>query len=336
MWRSMSSSLSGGSSSCRMKPMTGSMYILNAFIVCRILFPGPTGWITPDSLKRLKKLHFADQITDPRILSQAAKLRVFKFESSCAGGLQVNNHAREISQLKAKNIDKYFPFRRYIDHLFIFNLQRAVEQFKSQFPDNVGWLEHGSEPEQLRDGFQSRVIKLLLHKADATPAFRHLRRRLDRWPCHAVLPGHRVALCLQRLEALRRVVHPRVHAAVLRCLFDGCITSHRFQGNGNCIFGCSYPDRLVHYARCPVYHLSCREHLALERPPLQLQVDTFLLLRCSTLSFAAEPGECLARRAISLYALHRLLNASRHSGLLVEHAVDAFDQLTREGYSLHE
>ena len=119
--------------------------------------------------------------------------------------------------------------------------------------------------EQEREGFQARVNALLPSPLEA--ALTHLRRRSDRMRIQT-LAGHRVGHIRRAFDILRPLVPPRVLAAVFRATFDGFITARRFQGRGNCIFGCTQSwDCIKHYAVCAKFHRLCHQHLRLSIPP---------------------------------------------------------------------
>ena len=184
-------------------------------------------------------------------MAQAAKFRVTRFENTQNAGLNVLFRASRLcseigSECSLAHVDSC---RRWADqNNFLHHLAAADRQFSGRL---------GRE-DSLRDalgnseGFQ-KLITPFFRTTPVGASMLHLRRRLDGWRTMGTLPGHRPGRAQRIMQVLLTKATPRVQAAYLRTICNGWCTRHRFQQQGNCLFGCGRGfDGLVHYASCSV------------------------------------------------------------------------------------
>ena len=310
---------------------------------CVALFPGPRSWITAGCLKHLQALGFPSQLLDIQSNAIAAKIRVYKFENLAHGGLQV---ATRVAQLRAivdlpVNAVRRARLLPWLDKLFLFNLQKAVEGYRNLACRQTVPLDNEAVVTDARTRFQATVRASIA--SSPAPAFVHLRRRLDRWKI-PTLPGHRPNRAIKAFQILRTDVPPRVLAAVYRGLFNGFITARRFQQQGSCVFGCNNADDgIEHYAACRRYHHICMTHLRVGRPPYADCLGDFLLISPYVESLPAHVREnhaadrrlLIVMRAIAMYCLHNTLLSIRHGMAPKADAGDVFGQYVREAVKGH-
>ena len=141
-----------------------------------------------------------------------------------------------------------------------------------------------------------------------------MRHKLSKWALPG-FPERTARSVLRSLQSLRGNVAPRVQVAVLRSLFHGWVTEHRFGRNadGQCRFGCGGDDKVRHYLHCRVVHDFARRHIGLDLPRGQCWAEVM---------FAAADSESRTnsghaqRIAILHYVTYRAVHALRHIGPL--------------------
>ena len=113
------------------------------------------------------------------------------------------------------------------------------------------------------------------------------------------------------LQFLQTAVSPKVAAAVLRTLWNGWTTCHRFQGSGTCVFKCSHwaEDKLEHYAVCPHVHTFGRTMFNIRQKPSLNPSGLFLTLGLHESTVADAD---IVRRAIWVYATYRAVVELEH------------------------
>ena len=143
----------------------------------------------------------------------------------------------------------------------------------------LGTDVHGPLPSaeytRFRKGTQRWFCRRLLSKDGFDPATR-LRYRLERWKLPG-FPGRTARTVHAQLLRLRRMVPPRVRAAVLGLILNRWTTDRRMRGLrgrvGPCVLGCSptADDAIEHYVHCPILQdwLHRRLHLQVPYPRLQ-------------------------------------------------------------------
>ena len=163
-----------------------------------------------------------------------------------------------------------------------------------------------------------------------------MRHKLARYPL-ADYPGLNAGRCIRALRRLKTMVSPRVSAAVLRTLWNGWTTSHRYQGSGSCVFRCSgwAEDKLEHYAVCPCVRTLARNFLNLA--PAQSgssPLGHFLTLGlCNGTASDVE----LVKHAVWIYAAYSAVNCLSHgSAMDAEGVQELLKQQAREAVRGHE
>ncbi len=138
------------------------------------------------------------------------------------------------------------------------------------------------------------------------------------------------------LPRLRLLVLLRVLAAVLRTWFNGWCTKRRFQGKGDCLFGCPLgEDSVDHYMCCSRLHMygQARLRLPLAREFADRGLSFMLLEASSSLSDAM-----LTRRALLVAAAYRLHCRHRRAASPLDAASlsRALDQSVKESSLGHK
>ena len=136
-----------------------------------------------------------------------------------------------------------------------------------------------------------------------------MRQRIVRWNlCGPELRMGRRAV--NRLAQLRRLVPPRVSAAVLSTLWNRWCTARRFQRQGVCVLGCKCAeDSIEHYASCPMIRCFGWTFLRLHWLPQEG------LLHLLVLHGALSDDSSLCRAAILTYAAWRTTETLRRAAV---------------------
>ena len=158
-----------------------------------------------------------------------------------------------------------------------------------------------------------RAARSALARSTRTYPEARLRGKLERWQL-PLFPRLRAQRAAQIVPRLRRLVPPRVVAAVLRTWFNGWCTRRRFQQNGRCIFGCKLgADALEHYICCSRIH----QHgvVRLRLPP----AGAFEARGVSFLLLDPQPrDDALTLRALLLAAAYQLHCSNRRGQPLTD------------------
>ena len=311
-----------------------------AVALCRMV-PGPAKWALPADLHVLRR-HFGmpHEFTDMHDLSRAARFRVFHREATPTGGLAVPAAVRRLNALYADSdfIYRGGVWRQWYLHSYYHNLAASVVELR-QLGISISTVEAdlGSAAARPRTRGQERRLAHGVQRAARAALSRVLRRcpearfraKLERWRL-PLFPRIRATRAVRVLGRLRRLVPPRVVAALLRTWFNGWCTSRRFQGRGPCIFGCALgEDSVDHYVRCSCLHRHGEDRLRLPRTlSFEHRGVAFLLLDTSALL----PDAVLTRRALLLAAAYRLHCRLRRGRPLVDAEVlrRALDQAVKE------
>ena len=288
---------------------------------CRRLFRGPRGWLPPTVLSSLKSLGSSNELVDIRTAAIAAKYRVLTCENEKRGGLHVRRRARALERLLRTTPSSTVGltwlgwFRRSV----LFNL-RDAELAISSSSDRSRAADDAAERLELRRSCQREMYAQLREGAlSAQVTALHLQRRLDRAQMD-LLPGHRPQRATALLQGLWGQVAPRVWHAVLRLLCDGF---HFPPGRTGCIFGCTAPDAIHHYASCVVYHRFRYSLPNLQPPEPERRASAFYLLHPR---FCAGSARYLVTGACAVYALYTTHCRCSHSVMTHRQAADALRQ----------
>ncbi len=187
--------------------------------------------------------------------------------------------------------------------------------------------------QRIRKKFQ-RVVRRELDSRSRVDPVARMRHKLGRYALSG-LPGITAPRCVRSLQILETAVSPRVAAAVLRTLWNGWTTSHRFQGSETCVLRCSEwaQDKLEHYAVCPCIRKFGRTFLNLQRGPANCQLGQFIALGLNDAKVADEE---LVRRAIWVYSAYRAVMEVSHNGYGSQEEVqDMLKQFAREAVRGH-
>jgi hypothetical protein len=181
---------------------------------------------------------------------------------------------------------------------------------------------------KLQKGVQRAARTSLCQVLRVDPEQR-LRKKLERWKL-PLFPRIRAMRAVRVMKRLRSLVPPRVLAAVLRTWFNGWCTRRRFQGRGECLYGCACgEDSIDHYMRCN--RLSSYGQTRLRLPTESStggQSLSFMLLEATS----SVADATLTRRALLMAAAYRLHCKHRRSdGLSEEDTLRrALDQAIKE------
>lgn len=303
------------------------------------LAPGPSGWITPDSLRLLREYGMVNEFASLSACATAAAARTHRFEDIQGGGLRVGQRLRGLQDRlrDADGVD--LRHLTWIRGCALFTLAAATDEIGRVGPAG-GWGLPGGVGDHAVDAtarrqLQRRMVQAL--RPDGALALAHARRRLDRWTI-PLLPGHRVA----RMQAVGATIAsegpPRLVAAFIRTAFNGWCTARRFQGRGGCALACrGGQDSIEHYSVCPAFSTFCARHVGLATPTPERRLECFLNLGRSFLvrGEVDTPGRGTLARALANYALYRVHNLVRTGAVRPSDAVDALPCMLREGARGH-
>ena len=184
----------------------------------------------------------------------------------------------------------------------------------------------------MRRQYQKYIDEVLVGSIGNEVHFR-MRHKLKRWDIR-LFPRVRADRALHMLARLNGLVPPRVSSAVFRTLWNGWITSRRFQRNGSCVFGCRCgEDSIEHYSVCKhVWDFSSR-YLRLHPPPgdVHLRRRSFLILD------EAGRGEntTLTLSALRVAAVYRAYLLTVHGDYSAEVAREMLPQTLRHAVRGH-
>jgi len=182
-------------------------------------------------------------------------------------------------------------------------------------------------------GLQAACRRRLASRLAAVPEAR-LRRKLGIWSMD-LFPRVRVARGLAVLTRLRRLVPPRVIAAILRTWYNGWCTARRFQQRAPCLFGCQHgEDSVHHYARCRCLATFGERRLRLRRSSSPAALTRNFLL----LDPAADMDDAtVTRRALLVAAAYRVHCRCRCLAPFASElaAFQALEQATKESAMGH-
>ncbi len=193
--------------------------------------------------------------------------------------------------------------------------------------------DRGTRFRRIRKKFQ-RITRVAIDDKTFIDPTERMRHKLDRFNLSG-LPGLTASRCVRALYILKSLVAPRVSAAVLRTMWNGWTTSHRFQGSGSCVLRCSpwAKDKLEHYAVCPCLVKCAKKSLNLHPIGGGIQMGQFIALG---LNEGTVSDETLVKRALGVYAAYRTVNHFSHeSGCNASEVTDFFKQFIREAVRGH-
>jgi hypothetical protein len=313
----------------------------------RRLVPGPAKWILPKDLHALRCHHgLPHEFADMQEVSFAARFRVAHREAAASGGLAVASMTRRLDAQYAAStfLTRGGRWRGWYKHSYYHNLAAAlqhgrrlgisIQSIEEELGAETPRPHTKAQTKRLRLGVQRAARTALMQAQRVNPEAR-LRHKLDRWRL-PLFPRIRAMRAARVLPRLRRLVPPRVLAAVLRTWFNGWCTKRRFQSKGECLFGCLLgEDSIDHYMHCKNLHQHGQARLRLPGvEALGNRSLSFMLLDAS----ASLTDSVLTCRALLLAAAYRLHCRLRHSGGLVDEAVRtrALDHAVKEAALGHK
>ena len=312
------------------------------------LLPGPTKWCELEDA-----FHLSDQFGQHKAFpslkhtTMAAQRRVLQYENRLQGGLGIAGKAVEIHRTiresdfalrKARwqawyDLGPTSTLKRNKEELDKMGLTGAVLLAKAGMPDD--FTERTAQKRMaVQKKFQKTTRDAILQctKPDHE---RRLRHKLDVFN----LPGNKrttVLHCLGILRDLKRLVPPRVSAAVLRTMFNGWTTEHRFQKISQCKLGCcgfTDTDSIEHYSECPTVIRFARTFLNLSAQEHEPGLGNFVTLGGC---YGTEMDSTLVLRAILVYATYRTSDLYRRKGPTDRStAIQAMQQFAKDAVRGH-
>jgi hypothetical protein len=313
----------------------------------RLMFPGPGNWCTQADLHYMSS--FFGQSKDLPSLAHmcsAAQKRVFVWEDLRQGGLKINSKFKELAAAK-RNTEFFGRLARW--HGWYDNGATAVLFHNSQHLADcgldsehllrlAGWDNIPSDRvrgiRRVKSKYQRCVRQALDHRLRPNYEER-IRNKLARWKfnCPARILAQRTS---RMLMTLRKLVPPRVSAAVWRTLWNGWTTGRRFQRRDcKCLLRCGSAygaDSIEHYAGC-MTTISVGAAFAGLSTERNNCLDNFVTLG---LNKHTVPDTTLVKRAVLVYAIYRTTNTLRHSPTDDADVIhDMIRQYMREGVRGH-
>ena len=279
-------------------------------------------------------------------VSFAARFRVAHREASASGGLAVASMVRRLDTHYANSVflARGGRWRFWYKHSYYHNLDTAI-QYGRQLGITIDSVEDDlgstaprphtrAQAKRLQQGVQ-RAARSALNRVRRVDPEPRLRKKLERWRL-PLFPRIRAMRAARVMVRLRLLVPPRVLAAVLRTWFNGWCTKRRFQGKGDCLFGCLFgEDSVDHYMNCSRLHSYGQARLRLPRTSNFVDRGLSFMLLEATSSI---PDAVLTRRALLVAAAYRLhCRHHRSEGLHDEVTLTrALDQAVKESSLGHK
>ncbi len=287
------------------------------------LFPGPTGWMSPNFLKDAGYWGFPCRMVDVQATAEAAKVRVTCWENQAFGGLQIQARTQNLLAEVGPDVTAGHIrwMRGWAQNSFFHTLDRARANFAALVPNSAIRRQDLAK----KNGWQKRICPLF-SSCPAGSALLHCRRRMDRWDSLTTLPGHRSDRVCRVLKILGSNSNPRVQAAYIRTVFDGWCTKACFQEEGSCRFRCGRGcDKIRHFATCKVVRRLLDSTGTWTWSSSKSALDSFLCMDVDSDAGLA------VQKCLSLYALYQLYNGIRYDVFRPEEFQDAFRRLRQEG-----
>jgi len=258
-----------------------------------------------------------------------------------------------LMKVRTRFTDRVIAWSSWYTNSSIFNLAnnlRETEQtgipFAPLLESMVG--EDGWNAEAIRKSkglIQRKFLVAIKSKHIPDPQLR-LRHKIKRWypkgttscfhpraqPHYGIAgPENMIARRISsNLCRLQSVVAPRVCAAVFKFLWNGWVTTARFQGredpNCQCVLGCISDDRpnaadaQNHYCHCPTVHKVWKTRLRTSIP-MERSISTWLLANGELAD-----DDKLCSTALIIYSTMRAINHYRHTGITDRNTAAQFMQ----------
>ena len=289
----------------------------------RLIIPGPYRWILKDDLFHLSEC-YGQKISLPSLahVCSAAQKRVYTLEHIQKGGLRIHNKQEELTQCmrRSDHLNRMHRWGSWFQNgpvATLFNNSKTLDEIGLNTNCIIDIAAGGLKEEEsgmqrlmrIRPKFQKTIRKELVKRTWVDPIAR-MRRKLERFQLGG-LPGTTANRMVRVLQMLQSSVNPKVVAAVLRTIWNGWTSEHRFQGSGTCVFNCKHwtENRVEHYAVCPYVIQFGRKVLNIHPPPSTNPAGLFLTLG---LHEATVTDTDIIRRAIWVYATYRAVMELSH------------------------
>jgi hypothetical protein len=281
---------------------------------------GPANSVRKEELWTLKdSYHFFNSAVSIGHLARAAKLRVFHWENRREGGLNIKRDLDEMQH--AASIHHYLPldaatliwWHQSVQH----SIWRAHQHLSSE-GITLATITKTLYKSSITTHEQVNIIRKRTQRTAMTLSLRklhqgqiHLRRRMAKWTPVGNL-REITSQCGKYLGRLRKVVPPRVHAAILATIMNRWCTTRRTQQNHAphpCLLcGWEEGDDVRHYGGCQrvkeLYKRLCG--------------DATNNLFSTWIGVSRGSDKHTATAALCCYAAYRTTNALRASGGAVD------------------
>jgi len=285
--------------------------LLDSFdYVTRRLAAGPGNWISRNDLYNLKAVYgLPYEFEHLSSLSQACKLRI-----SATVARDAQERVWELERIQLQTF--YRPLGAWHQRSFFTVLFENQQKLKEHgiTVRSVQNAVGDAHPQSFQSVARQQILKASLptYYCDS-----RVRAKLQRWR----LPGNQGMLskrALSNFKLLRAGVPPRVQVACFKVMWNGWVTSRRFNSISNhpngCILGCGSiygEDSVEHYACCDIFW-----SWACSARPGGLGIQTRMRSKLSFLLLHPDlSDEDRIRIALGVYAVHRLINHIRHNGV---------------------
>ena len=287
--------------------------------------PGPGNWMKSEDLWFFKECYGGTtSFANLSFVAWASQIRVATWESRARGGLNVDVRvaALEDAMTTGDHMGRRRLWADWYKRSHVNVLRDAVERMQRLGFTTLEVMTHiakGAERPwserqlaMVKKGFQCEVrVRLLArNRPDAEMRVRH---KLKRWHIEGN-PRVNAERALRQLSELRRLVPPRVLAAVFSTIWNRWPTARRFQqrssARNRCMLGCPgrAEDSLEHYGRCKVLlGFACR------RLNLRFANDDALpyWMFVAHNRLANNEADTQTKIAVLAYAAYRTTNAIR-------------------------
>ena len=305
-----------------------------------LLVLGPGRWILKEDLYQLDT-RWGQHKAFPCLqdVCLASRIRLATSENSAHSGLGIRHKKSLLQDTILSNNGRLKEWFSWFDGGVLADIFLSYEEIQDLGLDVPSLLDAAAPPvedEPISHRAKRRKKRFQRTVRNAVSACRRynapdrMRHKLDRWQLGG-LPRVVSERCHKSLTTLKKLLPPRVSAAVLRTMWNGWCTGRRFQQAGQCCFNCGAywdnVDSIEHYSRCEIVVDFAKHRLGI-RPNIwtigHLTALGFSEGNCST--------EELTVRTIWVYSVYRAHNLLCYRSLSEDESpLDVLTQLAREG-----
>jgi len=286
----------------------------------RRVAPGPGEWCQPADLHHAPDWGLARPMRPMQATCTGAMLRAHAWEGS--GGQRIRWGAMAASLRRARaqtnHVVRAGRWAPWLDAHMAMCVHAAAERHQETGVGMatlrrevagvaVGPLDRTAAM-RLKKGTQRWFVKQVLKRSGCNQEER-LSKLMARWRLPG-LQGRVVRETLRNLRSRRRLVPPRVAAAVMRTILNAWVTDRRMRGlrdgrQDGCRLGCADPgaDHIEHYLACPILRGWCGTRGLREVRDQRREV---WFLACDV------PRAHLVATARVLYVVYRAVHHLRH------------------------